>query len=223
MLSIFDMNRHFLPTFSLLDDADVPSLPILCARQSSLSRAPATAGARLSQPMYRVQHERDGVRVEVDMPGVRRDDITVEVRGDTLSVVAARSTLSSSKSDSQPDDHMRTAHRDKPTHDNSTTVIDDNEDRAAVDDDDAQLKDTVHETHPTDEKHDDREQHENNSKKELDGDACYAHHAISMRLKLKLGRGVDMQKLVCDSYRDGVLTLRAPLIQPVARRIEVAS
>jgi HSP20 family protein len=78
----FDDEEFFLPTLRGEVDAFF--------RNALAPSAPVMPGVQLWNPQIDVTEEDDRFILEADLPGVRREDITIEVRGRTLHVAGHR-------------------------------------------------------------------------------------------------------------------------------------
>ena len=143
------------------------------------------------EPSYRMSSTSTAASVEVELPGVAQDDIDIESTGRSVTIIAKRFDTSI------PSDPESIQTKDIPTDENNgkvqTEVVDDTEQDANQD----SMSDAAGES----------------------ADKCRSKQnrperkpRLEYRLKLHLGPNYDRERITCQSYRNGVLSLHIPTV-----------
>ena len=150
------------------------------------------------QPGYRTTEDKNGTWVEVELPGVRKEDISVDVKGRVLTIEA-----------------HRTLHRNAF---NATTESQSDGGKAgeAAEQEQSTAAIGVH-------SEEDVEIKSSSAASNAKQTSSSANRRRQFKVKIELGRNTDMDLMRCESYTDGVLLLFAPHItrNNGSRRIEI--
>ena len=242
-------HRHHSPYHHSLFAPDFPStvVPLHASDIEWVHRAldlTASDAVASCQSSYTTTSDNDATVVEVDLPGVPKDGVSVELNGRKLVVTGRRTTKSDNATGvpSHPatDAAMTDTAGTHPTNPDATPNSADAKAAPDTTGPDATAPATVVHDEPDPEAHKARE-HDGSTKtadksadQSADKDCAMADrdvndnnndhrsHSVLYKTVLRLGPHVDTESITVPHFRDGVLTLRLPHRKPSeARRIMI--
>jgi len=191
--SMFECDRDLSSMFGLLDDE---------LSQVAHAKSASKASPRSVTPSYRLRSDDDATVVAVELPGVDRAHIDVQVKDSTMTLSARRFRLA----DPAP---QQPASVEQPANGSGHDKDDDDKEKSGSNSVATNGNKADSTASPP-------------ASSSTGGRSTTANPSLIYRLDLRLSSTIDQDRIECQSYRDGVLLLRIPnRAKQTARQIAV--